>query len=82
MGGQDMGGIPDEVIVIEDNATIKSVKKKPKNNTVLGGLFGGNGGKPSGKGRSVVHLFPKILRSLLSDIGPKKAEPLDACRIM
>jgi hypothetical protein len=84
MGGHDLGGVADEVIIIDDGATMKSVKKKPKDTGggVLTGLFGGGGRKQSGKGRSVVHLFPKIYGSLLSNIGPKKAELYDTCRVM
>ena len=63
-GGHDIGGGLNEVIVIDDNATIKSVRKKPKDTGgVLGNLFGGGGKKPSGKGRSVVHPFPQSIFS-------------------
>jgi hypothetical protein len=83
MGGHDLGAGADEIIVIEDNATIKSARKKTKDTGgVLGGLFGGSGRKPSGKGRSVVHLFPKVHDSLLSNVGPKKAELYDNCQVM
>jgi hypothetical protein len=67
MGGHDMrggGGEPEIIVINEDAATIKSTKKKQKSNGggVLGGIFGGSGGsKPSGKGRSVILLFPKAI---------------------
>jgi hypothetical protein len=71
----------DEVIVIEEN--IKPNRKKQTKDTggVLGGLFGGGGKKPSGKGRSV-HLLLNVHDSLLSNTGPKKAESYDTCRVM
>jgi hypothetical protein len=83
MGGHDLGGGADEIIVIDDGGSNKPGKKKPKDTGgVLGGLFGGGGRKPSGKGRSVVHLFPKVHESLLSNVGPKKAELYDTCQVM
>jgi hypothetical protein len=83
MGGHEMAaGIDDEIIVVQDNTNVKAARKKPKDSGVLGGLFGSGGRKPAGKGRSVVHLFLKVQCSLLSDIGPKKPEFFDACRVM
>jgi hypothetical protein len=56
------GGGGDDIIVIEDNATVRSSRKKPKGNGNVLGIFGGSSGsKPSGKGRSVIHLFPKAI---------------------
>jgi hypothetical protein len=60
MGGHEAEGGIDEVIVIDDNGTVKSGRKKQPKDT--GGFlgFGGGNRKPSGKGRSVVHLLPQV----------------------
>ncbi len=60
MGGHDLGGDMNDVIVIEDHPPSRSGRKKPKDAGVLGNLFGVSGKKPSGKGRSVVDLFPEV----------------------